>query len=372
MPRSSFALFLLFAVGAFFAWGGFRESSLAAQEPETPRITTVDGVKLNAIYYPSPKKNSPVAIMLHPIGPDKSSKGADWKRLAQTLQKSGYAVMMFDFRGHGDSTEVDPQLFWSYKPNKALVKTKEVDTIKVDDFLKTNNGAYLPVLINDIAAVKAYLDRRNDEGACNTANTIVIGADNGATLGAVWINSEWYRYKFTPHPMFPQLIPRGQFSDKPEGTNIIAGVFLTIQPKLGLTGPANLSIPKILDFACKNQGMAASFVCGKEDAKAWQFAKTLQEKLKIENSKKHAYIGKAELDTALSGVKLLQPALKLDKNIVEYLEVVVENKGNEWTKRDARESTHLWRMGLNGPFFPSHKKGELNLHYEMYDRFILR
>ncbi len=367
MSRSSFALFLTAVGASLFAWAVLSESPAAAQDTESPKITTVDGVKLNATFYPSPKKNSPVVIMLHPVGPDKSSKGADWKRLAHTLQKSGYAVMMFDFRGHGDSTEVDPQIFWKFAPNKGMVKAKDNDTIKVEDYIKTSNGAYLPILINDIAAVKAYLDRKNDEGVCNTAKTIVIGADGGATLGAIWINSEWFRYRFTPNPMFPKVIKAGQPADRPEGENIIAAIFLTPQPKLG--SQSNFSLPNVLKIACKDQGMAAYFVHGKEDAIAKKYAQTLEDKLTVKNSKKHKYISKFPLETKLSGVQLLQNALGLEKALVGGLAEIVEERGNEWGKIDARENFYIWRFGPVGPTW-AHIKGELNLNYETYSRFM--
>ena len=70
------------------------------------KIVTADGVKLNANFYPSEKKNAPTVLMLHPIGDGKSSKAPEWKSLADALQKGGYAVLTFDFRGHGDSTTI--------------------------------------------------------------------------------------------------------------------------------------------------------------------------------------------------------------------------------------------------------------------------
>jgi len=179
-------------------------SPVQAQEPapEPVHIMTVDGVKLKAIFYPSAMKSAPTVIMLHSIGDGKSMKAPEWKSLAESLQKAKYSVIMFDFRGHGDSTSIDDPgpkgAFWTKLPNSALVKTKEKDTIEVKDYIKSSSvpGAYLPVLVNDIAAVRAYLDRRNDEAKdCNTSSLIVIGAEGGATLGALWINAESYRYK---------------------------------------------------------------------------------------------------------------------------------------------------------------------------------
>ncbi|MSQ94313.1 MAG: hypothetical protein EXR98_07125 [Gemmataceae bacterium] len=369
MSRSSFSFFLLLAAGIFLAGAVVSNTPVAAQEINPPpRIVTVDGVSLNAAFYPSPnpKKNSPAVILLHPIGENKSSKGADWKRLAETLQKANYSVITFDFRGHGDSTTFDPKLFYKKEHGlNNLVKVKAKETIMLDDYIKNNQ--YLPALINDIAAVKAYLELRNDAGECNTANTIVIGADTGATLGAIWINSECYRYKFTPNPITPAVILKGGFSANSEAENIVAAVFLTIQTKLG-TRPVNIT--KTLKVPSKDQGMAVTFVYGKEDTKGKPIAQNLESNLFVKNSKKHVFIGTYELNTALTGAKLLQPALKLDEAIVEYLDKVILNRGNEWGKRDSKENFHMWKLGNFGPFYPAHKKGLPNLHFDAYEKFI--
>ena len=197
MSRLSHVCYLLLTAGLFFAGVHLCENSLHAQEGQAVNIVTIDGVKIKGYFYAG-KATAPTVIMLHPVGEGKSIKSQEWKALAKSLQEGGYAVMMFDFRGHGDSTTIDPEVFWTVPMNKGTIKTKVKDEIDVKDYIKSN--AYLPVLVNDIAAVKSYLDRLHDKGGCNTSNTIVIGADSGATLGAIWINSEWnrYRYKVTP------------------------------------------------------------------------------------------------------------------------------------------------------------------------------
>ena len=193
-------------------------------EPELVNITTADGVKLKGAFYKSAKMTAaPTVIMLHPIGDGKSMQTKEWKSLAEALQKANYSVMMFDFRGHGDSTTIDKQnLFWAMQANVTNVKTKNKAEIEVKDYIK-QGGAYLPVLVNDIAAVRAYLDSRNDDiKDCNTSSIIVIGADAGATLGALWINSEWYRYKFTPDKMYPlafEIKKASNYSDRPATTS---------------------------------------------------------------------------------------------------------------------------------------------------------
>ena len=47
----------------------------------------------------------------------------EWENLAETLQKEKYSVIMFDFRGHGESTTIDDPnpkgAFWSIPINAA-------------------------------------------------------------------------------------------------------------------------------------------------------------------------------------------------------------------------------------------------------------
>jgi hypothetical protein len=377
MPRLSFSMFVVVAAGGFLAAVSLSEAPVWAQggaSAEVVKIVTTDGVRLNGQFYAGAKGKGSTVIMLHPIGEGKSSKSPEWKALAERLQKGGYSVLMFDFRGHGESTTIEmPSEFKQHKANWPLLpkKGKDLEEIDVKDYIK--NGAYLSVLVNDIAAAKAYLDRRNDDGACNTGNTIVIGADTGATLGALWINSEWYRYKFTPNPMFPQLIAKGQFAKASEGSDIIAGIFLT--PQSNLNSTKTVSVTGLLTKPCKVEGMPALFFYGKDDAKAKTFNKNLEAKLKVKDSKKHELIGAFELDTNLRGMKLLGKGLKIDKksvndSIVDYLNSVVEEKGHEWGKREFENTFFMWRTSPNDIWFAKTKKGEKNLNFDTYQRFI--
>jgi hypothetical protein len=343
-----------------------------AQEPtpETVHIMTVDGVKLKAVFYPSSMKSAPTVIMLHSIGDGRSMKAPEWKSLAESLQKAKYSVIMFDFRGHGDSTSIDDPSpkgpFWNKLPNYASVKAKERDTIEVKDYIKSGSvpGAYLPVLVNDIAAVRAYLDRRNDEAKdCNTSSLIVIGADSGATLGALWINAECYRYKYTP----PMGFTKAQLSERAEGSDIIAAVFLTVQPTLE---KRTVPVSGLLKTSCKDHGMAAAFFYGKDDAKSKDFAKTLEKTLKLKG-KKHEYIGAVELNTKLTGMKLLQKGLGTETSIVKYLDSVVEERKNERVDRDFSNSFYMWRVPIGGGLIPAkNRKAEKNLIFDDYNKFI--
>src|SRR5438132_383393 len=75
-------------------------SSGRAQRSEEVQFSTADKVELHGTFYFPQKSKAPCAILLHRLGGSREQKG--WDSLATLLQKD-YAVLAFDFRGHGDS-----------------------------------------------------------------------------------------------------------------------------------------------------------------------------------------------------------------------------------------------------------------------------
>src|SRR5262249_50434133 len=92
---------LTWGVLASLAWFGMQQPSAAADK-ERVKFDTWDQVEIHGTFYPGSKGNkSPCALLLHPIGANSQMQG--WDELASSLQKEGFAVLTFDFRGHGDS-----------------------------------------------------------------------------------------------------------------------------------------------------------------------------------------------------------------------------------------------------------------------------
>ncbi len=244
----------------------------AQAEPDRVRITTVDGVNLLGTYY-SGKGRAPTILMLHALGKDR--KQAGWTNLAKTLQKEGYAVLTFDFRGHGESTEVDPQEFWNsakypYNQKRFIRGRVGRATVEYKDF----TPSYLSVLVNDIAAAKAYLERKNDAGSCNTSSFVLIGAEDGAALGAVWMGSEWYRHRLKDGVFVGQKVPEM----RPEGKDIICAIWLSMSPYLGKSRNA-LNIPVILSRAGKVEATPMLFLYGSEDTSGKKRARYYEKNL---------------------------------------------------------------------------------------------
>jgi hypothetical protein len=342
--------------------------ALQAQEKsERVRITTVDSVELLANYYAcsdAKVKNPPVIIMLHPIG--ESSQKKPWVALAEALQKK-FSVVTFDFRGHGNSTEVVPETFWKFPANRsnnskavgAAAATK--NTIDIKEF----NKGYYPVLVNDIAAVKAFLDRKNDTGACNTSSCILLGADTGATLGAIWLNAEWHRFRLVQNPVTLASQPDA----RSEGQDYIGCVWLSMTPTLG---SSSVNLQGVLDLPMRQKAVPMVFLHGNEDSKGKATAAGLMRFKTARDKAKYPLTDRIEVKAGkLSGMELLQKSLKQDEEILGYLTEVVDQKGREWTEREFRKTAYAWRVPLNSlNYINAHVPNDTNLVFDSYTKFM--
>jgi hypothetical protein len=322
-----------------------RAQEAAGDTGEKVRFVTVDGVTIHGNFFRGPRA-APAVVMLHPIGAGESRNKKNWIALAQELQKD-FSVLTFDFRGHGDSTEIDAPLYYHYKFNGVATKNARVDRARIE--FKDILPQYYSVFCNDIAAAKSYLERtKNDLGLCNTQNFVVIGADQGATLGAVWANSEWFRYRMeiaTGLLGVPQL----RFDSRPEGKWISAYVFLTISPKLG---NQNVSMTSLLNIPSKLNMVPSVFLFSEPDKKAKDTAKALEKDIKFGGGKKAdprfaltAAVGVKSKDK-LNGIDLLQPSLKTSEQIHEWLKLTTQTN-NEWAQRDFTKTLYAWK-GVSG------------------------
>ena len=218
----------------------------AKAESESINFRTHDGVLLSGKFYASAKpKDGTSIILLHDFtfrkGGDSSQDG--WEKLALDLQAAGQSVLSFDFRGHGKSTVVNPN-FWLQPHNMVLPGAKmpnKPGKINSSEFTPT----YYPNLVNDIAAAKSFLDIKNDDGEANSSNIIVIGAGEGATLGALWMASEWRRLSCTVEDI-PQnagilnlkavgpkkIYLKANAAEDAEGSAQLAAIWLSISPTI--------------------------------------------------------------------------------------------------------------------------------------------
>jgi hypothetical protein len=330
-------------LGATLAALSLEQQSLAQgdKKDNTPfkRIPfrSVDGVELQGTYYHnSLGKKDACVLLLHNISRTKggNSHQDGWDHLAEALQKEGYAVLSFDFRGFGESKSVSKD-FWEHRHNQSLrVAARRPETIDQKDF----PPAYYPQLVNDIAAAKAFLDRKNDAGELNSSNLIIIGAGEGATLGAMWMAAEWKR----------QRALGGNMLDEPEGRDQACGIWLTISPSLA---GQNQPVKALLVEVGRDRKVPMAFLFGKTDATGKQIATNYVKAIKTPTSGKKLdplvkdFTGEHEIaGTNLTGSKLLQNSLETEKWILkDDLEKVMDKRGaRERKKRDSDRSVFYW------------------------------
>lgn len=357
---------------------GFFISSAKAQEAaQKVQFSTIDGVELNGTFYPSGGKSPPVVILLHALGSENSSQKA-WTGLAETLQKEKFSVLTFDFRGHGKSTSFEPARFYKFARNKLA----GVSSGKTHLDFKSFDKSYYPVLVNDIAAARAFLDRtKNDLGDVNSSNIAIIGAETGATLGAIWLSSEWHRYKFAQN-MFGRL----DLGDKPEGKDITAAIWLSIQPKLG---NYNVRVSSLLDPIGRTGQVPMVFMYAEGDAAGKKLAKDITgpwKKTKDKELEKQLRFTDAfgiKDGSKLTGSALLLKSLDTNKMIAAYLKETSADRGGEWYIRDFRKSQFVWRHNnrllpakitttnlFPLPFVVSQFPDDSLLFYDTYDLYV--
>jgi len=299
--------------------------SATAHAQARVKFDTCDGVELHGTWYGKDGKATTV-ILLHTIGG--SSKQDGWDRLAKALNDKGFAVLSFDFRGHGDSTSIQPS-FWRQAHNMSVRGGPKAETISYKDYQK----GYYPILVNDIAAAKAFLDSRNDigSGECNSRSIILIGAQEGAVLGTMWLASEWYRYK---------MVNAFKLDDRPEGKNVSACVWLSMtgsQPELG----------NWLKLIGKDKHVPMGFLYGATDNTAATFAQKWARDLKGTSMPTKKYTAAEAIPKSnLAGHALLRKDLPTVEKIVDYCTGVTESiTAPNHDNIEFEKKAYAWQFG---------------------------
>jgi alpha-beta hydrolase superfamily lysophospholipase len=133
----------------------------SAPAAEEVTLSTADGVTLSGTYYAPDEDEASAVILLHDLGRERS----DWEDLAEELQGEDYAVLAFDLRGHGKSTQ------------------KGGETISY----KSMSDADFGNAVQDVQAAYQYLAGR--EGV-DQDHIAVVGAGLGANLALKFATKE--------------------------------------------------------------------------------------------------------------------------------------------------------------------------------------
>jgi predicted esterase len=305
-------------------------------------IETFDKVQLQGSWYPSGGEatKSPCVILLHKIGGNREQKG--WESLAQQLQEKGFAVLSFDFRGHGDSRTIKPE-FWNFRSNTNGIKgggNPKKESIDWKEF----SPAYLPMLVNDISAAKLYVEQKNNARECNAADIYIVGAEDGASLGLTWMATEWNRRK-----RYIGMNGLPVFNPEPEAKDLAGLVCLSIRPMIG-TGSAAARLPtNSLWKETKMRELPLCLFYGQEDKETASFAATIYDKILTAERSKLKLTFRFEVQKAkLTGHELLDKrgslwskgkvddtGLTVEELIVRFGDKVKESRAAKaWGERD--------------------------------------
>ncbi len=321
-PRMGLAIALLL----FSHVAGVRADD--KNEFERVKFDTADFVEIHGKFYAGGGGGkSACVILLHQIGANSQQEG--WNELAGQLKNKGFSVLSFDFRGHGDSTTVGPA-FWKYPPNQSLRSYrpgKLKDEISYKDFTTIYNYADM---VNDIAAAKRFLDRRNDAGDCNSSNIILVGAESGATIGLFWT---WCEYHIRPVQF---AFPLMQNSQKVEGEDISCAIWLSMSSYLAPPNRYHVELANWLRSPVPEK-VPMYFLYGADDSKSARLAETTCKNiLRAGNNPKTKWTGKRAIaNTKLAGAELLGKSLGTSDDILNYINKVMEDHAfNASIKRD--------------------------------------
>jgi pimeloyl-ACP methyl ester carboxylesterase len=324
--------FLLGLAATSLAVLGMPAAASAADGQEV-QFETADYVTLKGTFYPGNNGNkSPAVILLHEFGSDRTKGG--WDALAKELQKKGFAVLTFDFRGHNDSCTVANgtedagfirKNFWTFPMNaQTFRRGKTGDTIDHKD-IRAKKFTYLPWMTNDIQAAKRYLEQRNDANDCNVSNLCLIGAKEGAALGAYWMFQEQSHKRIIPNPINPNFPP----TFKNHSEDLAGAVWLSAPEKLYAS-----SLGKMLATPSIRDKVPMLFVYGTKDEVSARAADgILREMKKGTSAKVPAATRELKIEGKASGSELLG---KEDAKIANYLFNVLEKRAEKpWDKRDS-------------------------------------
>ncbi|MCS7161155.1 MAG: hypothetical protein RMJ19_11850 [Gemmatales bacterium] len=205
--------------------------AVQAQQQQLPQkqkfnAVTPDGVRLVGDFYPSPKgRNGPVIMLLHAIGRSATKDALSRKNFPpafiEELQSRGYAVLAFDFRGYGESTQVDPK-FWDINPlGLAVSRTNPPSSIEAKQFTRAHHFLSMG---NDLTAAKEWLNLANNGNECNSASTVILACEEAGMLALCWAYCEYVDPARRKDPTNP--------TSEQQGKDIAAFIFFSFRDSL--------------------------------------------------------------------------------------------------------------------------------------------
>lgn len=277
---------------------------------ETKTLETKDGVLLHVEYRPAAlskggkSEDAVPVVVLHMA----KGSGADWKPLADALQRAGHAVIVPDLRGHGKSTQV-----------RLGGRVGRIDQASM------RREDYERMVTSDMETIKRFIIERNNEKELNLQKLVVIGAEVGAAVAINWAALDW---------SWPPL------ATGPQGQDVKGLVLLT--PVWGYKG---MSIVNATKQPGVQRAISTMIIVGSKDSANLNDARRLHQSLEryhedFSSAPEKVWREQQDLflitpTTSLQGTKMLgEKSLGVERAILDFIKWRLVDKQIPWLRRD--------------------------------------
>jgi pimeloyl-ACP methyl ester carboxylesterase len=256
-------------------------------------------VPIHLTYLPGTNgRESVPVVLLHMYKGDRH----EMESLGLFLQKEGFAVIMPDLRGHGQSTMVTGS---DRKLDAATMPPQQ----------------FTSMITHDMEAVKRYIVARHNDGQLNVDKLCLVGAEMGAVVAVNWAAQDW---------------SWADLQGVKQSKDVRALVLLSPQRQF-----KNLSMGQALNFPPIRDVLSFFIIVGAEDVPGVAAARMIAQQLERTRPKptkleeKTVFLQDSDLKTKLIGSKLLgEKSLGIESVIAEFLKLRVVNQPFEpWKSR---------------------------------------
>lgn len=266
-----------------------------ALKPRPVKLKTKDNIELTAFYFPSAEGKEAIPVLLiH----EWKGQGSPYQKLCMAMRSAGLAVLLVEYRGHGNSRQYTAPNGEKEDFNIARMGKRDIQAI----------------IQYDLEEAKQFLKQENNEGRLNLNALAVVGIQEGAIMASHWAVRDWG---------FPSV---GRLK---QGQDVKALVY--VSPVKNFNG---LTIDSTLRD--RNVGVLPTMiVAGTESPEADEAERlggritALRKRLKIDGLE-------VKLEsTSLSGPALINEVPSTASDIVKFIKanVPVSESENEWIER---------------------------------------
>ncbi|MCM2373553.1 alpha/beta hydrolase [Aporhodopirellula aestuarii] len=275
-----------------------KEEEDPALKPRPEKLVTKDNVNLSTFYFPSKLgKEAPPVILVH----EWKGQAAPYLKLCMALREAGFAVLVVEYRGHGNSKTFTDVSGNQENFNIATMGRRDVDAI----------------VRFDIEEAKQFLKGENNAGRLNLNALCMIGIKEGSIIAGYWAARDW---------KIPSV---GRMK---QGQDVKALVY--VSPEKNLNG-LSMNMP-VTDMALVR--LPTLIIAGKDSSQG-KDAERMGSRLETVKKKLHrgSAVGFEMVlpQTNLSGPALVNEESTVIPKIIEFLKanVRISKTENPWIER---------------------------------------